>query len=236
MIGRCTHVVDCRETSGMGKGGSLAQRGTFAECGADVCAVAMSPGRRHITFLITFTMFFSGGMIPNYILMQKLDLLDTRLVMILPGLVSAYNLIIARTFIEANIPVELYEAAEMDGCSRTRFLFAIVWPLSRTVVAIIALFYASTHWNGYMNAVLYIRDRNKFPLQMVMREILIQNKAAASEMMMSATDLATAANLQEVADLMKYSLIIVTTIPMMIVYPFVQKHFVKGVMIGSVKG
>lgn len=194
------------------------------------------PGRKIMVKMITFTMFFSGGMIPSYLLMRDLNLLDTYLVMIINGMVSAYNLFVARTFIESNIPNELFEAAEMDGCNRTRFFFKIVWPLSGTIIAILALFYASGHWNSYMNGVLYLRDRSKFPLQMILREILIQNQISTSEMMMSSTDLLVVANQQEVADLMKYALIIVTIVPMMVAYPFLQKYFVKGVMIGSVKG
>lgn len=194
------------------------------------------PGRGIITKLITFTMFFNAGMVPNYLLMKSLNLLDTRWALILPGLISVYNLIVTRTFIESNIPRELSEAAQLDGCGHTRFFFSVVWPLSGSIIAIITLFYASGHWDNYMNSVLYIQDRSLFPLQMVMREILIQNQLAAKDMAMSIDDLDTIASLQHAADSMKYALIILTTMPMMIAYPFVQKYFIKGVMIGSVKG
>ena len=193
------------------------------------------PGRRLVMSIITFTMFFSGGMIPTYLVIKSLGLLDTTMVMILPGLISVYNLIITRTFIESNIPREMFEAAQIDGCNHTRFLFSIVWPLSGSIAAVIALYYGVGHWNSYMNGILYLRDRSRFPLQLVLREILILNQVSASEMF-STSDLDVMANLQRVADSMKYSLIIITTVPMMIVYPFVQRFFVKGVMIGSVKG
>lgn len=193
------------------------------------------PGRSTIMKLITFTMFFSAGMIPNYLLMKSLNLLDTRWALILPGMISVYNMTVARTFIQSNIPHELREAAQLDGCGHFRFFFSIVWPLSGSIIAIITLFYASGHWNSYMNAVLYIRDRSLYPLQMVMREILIQNKITADDMM-NASDLEMIASLQHTADSMKYALIILTTAPMMVAYPFVQKYFVKGVTLGSVKG
>ena len=194
------------------------------------------PGRSLVMKLITFTMFFSAGMIPNYLLMRSLKLLDNRWALILPGMISVYNLTVTRTFIQSNIPSELREAAQLDGCGHFRFFFSIVWPLCGSIIAIITLFYASGHWNSYMSAVIYIRDRSLYPLQMIMREILILNQQQAEDMMMNSDDLEMMASLQHAADSMKYALIIVTTAPMMIAYPFVQKYFVKGVMLGSVKG
>ena len=194
------------------------------------------PGKGIVMKLITFTMFFGAGMIPNYLLMQGLGLLDTRWALILPGMISVYNLTVTRTFIKGNIPNELREAAQLDGCGHFRFFFSIVWPLCGSIIAIITLFYASGHWNSYMSAVLYIRDRSLFPLQMIMREILISNQIQAKDMALNAADLEMMASLQEAADSMKYALIIITTAPMMVAYPFVQKYFVKGVTLGSVKG
>lgn len=194
------------------------------------------PGRSIVMKLITFTMFFNAGMIPNYLLMRSLNLLNTRWALILPGMISVYNLTVTRTFIQSNIPNELREAAQLDGCGHFRFFFSIVWPLCGSIIAIITLFYASSHWNSYMNAVLYIKDRTLYPLQMVMREILIMNKMSANDMALNSDDMEMLASLQHTADSMKYALIILTTAPMMIAYPFVQKYFVKGVMLGSVKG
>ncbi len=194
------------------------------------------PGRSIVMKLITFTMFFNAGMIPNYLLMRSLNLLNTRWALILPGMISVYNLTVTRTFVQSNIPYELREAAQLDGCGHFRFFFSIVWPLCGSIIAIITLFYASGHWNSYMNAVLYIKDRTLYPLQMVMREILIMNKMSANDMTLNSDDLEMMASLQHTADSMKYALIILTTAPMMIAYPFVQKYFVKGVMLGSVKG
>lgn len=194
------------------------------------------PGKGIVMKLITFTMFFSAGMIPMYLLMRSLKLLDTLWALILPGLISVYNMTVTRTFIRANIPNELREAAEIDGCGHFRYFFSVVWPLSGSIIAILALFYASSYWNSYMGAVLYIKDRDLYPLQMIMREILILNKVSAEEMQMSTSELEIMNTLQKTADSMKYALIIITTVPMMIAYPFVQKHFVKGMTLGSVKG
>ena len=206
----------------------------FTVLGAYALSVRF-PGRKAVMSFMTFTMFFSGGMIPTYLVMKSLGLLDTRWVMMIPGLISVYNLIITRTFIEYNISHEMFEAAQIDGCNHTRFLFRIVWPLSGSIIAVIALYYGVGHWNSYMDGILYLRNRKLFPLQLVLREILILNQVSAAEMM-STSDLEAMDNLQRVADTMKYALIIITTVPMMVIYPFVQKFFVKGVMIGSVKG
>ena len=193
------------------------------------------PGRKYIMGMMIFTMFFSGGLIPTYFLIRSLNLLDTMWAMILPGAISIYNLIIARTFIKTTIPKELFESAQIDGCSRTRFLLSIVFPLSGALVAILALYYGVGHWNSYFAAIVYLTDRSLYPLQLVMREILILNKLASSDMM-SISDTEGTASLQQVADSMKYALIIITSLPVMLAYPFVQKYFVKGIMIGSVKG
>lgn len=185
-----------------------------------------------VMVLFTFTMIFNAGMIPNYVLMKDLHLLDTRWVMILPAAISAYNMIIARTFFSANIPRELLEAAQMDGCSDFKFLLSIVIPLSKAILAVLVMFYATVHWNSYFNAFLYLSSDELYPLQIILRDILITAQTAASD----TSDAESALEIQGLAESMKYSLMIVSTIPMMCIYPFAQKYFTQGVMIGSIKG
>lgn len=182
-------------------------------------------------FLFTFTMLFSGGTIPNYMLMIDLGLINSRWAMLLPGAISVYNMIIARTFIQS-IPEELYEAASIDGCSDFRYFFTMVIPLSVTLLSVLTLYYAVGHWNAYFDAFLYLSDRNLYPLQIVLREILIANTINANEVV---DDLTMSAK-QGMADLIKYSLIIVSSLPVLVLYPFVKKYFLKGVMIGALKG
>ncbi|HBN56502.1 MAG TPA: sugar ABC transporter permease [Lachnospiraceae bacterium] len=189
-------------------------------------------GGNLVMMLFSFTMIFNAGMIPNYILMRDLNLLNTRLVMLLPGAISAYNMIIARTFFQTNIPRELLEAAQMDGCSDARFLISVVLPLSKAILAVLMMFYCTVHWNSYFNAFLYLSNDQLYPLQIVLRDILIQAQTAASDV----SDAENALEIQGLAESMKYSLMIVSTIPMMIIYPFAQKYFTQGVMIGSIKG
>lgn len=190
-------------------------------------------GRRYFLFFFTFTMLFNGGMIPTYMAMRDLHLLNTVWAVLLPGAIAVYNLMVARSFIESNIPRDLLEATQVDGCSDFRYFWNFVLPLSKPVIAVITLFYAVTHWNAYFNAFLYLDDRNLFPLQLFLREILINNKVDASTAMV---DQAFLEAKQGLADLLKYALIVVSTLPIMCLYPFVQKYFIKGVMIGSVKG
>lgn len=189
-------------------------------------------GRNTIMFIFTFTMFFSGGLIPFYILIKNLSLLNTIWAMVLPGALSVYNMIIARTFIQSTIPQELLEAAKMDGCNDFRFFFSFVLPLSKAVIAVIALFSAVGHWNAYFNALIFLNDRAMYPLQIILREILIMNQVDLSMIMDPEMQLANA----HAAAVLKYSLIVVATVPILCVYPFIQKYFVKGVMIGSLKG
>ncbi|TVY03962.1 carbohydrate ABC transporter permease [Paenibacillus cremeus] len=188
--------------------------------------------RNGIMFIFVFTIMFSGGIIPNYLLVKDLGLLDTRWAMILPSALSVFNVIITRTYFQTNIPHEMLEAAQVDGCTDWKFLSRIVLPLSGPIIAVITLFYAVGHWNSYFNALLYLKDRNLYPLQLVLRSILVQNQIDPS-MVTNEEDLVAR---QGLADLLKYSLIVVATVPVLIIYPFVQKHFVKGVMIGSIKG
>ncbi|MBP3644859.1 MAG: carbohydrate ABC transporter permease [Clostridia bacterium] len=190
------------------------------------------PGKGFFTFLFTFTMMFSGGMIPNYILMKELKIINTAWCMLLPGAISAYNLIVTRTFIQNSIPEELLEAAQIDGCNDTQFFFLFILPLSKAVMAVITLYYAVSHWNAYFSAFLYLNNRNLYPLQIFLREILIMN-SVDTEMVMD-TQMQEA--MQGMADLLKYSLIVVSTAPILCIYPFLQRYFIKGVMIGSLKG
>lgn len=189
-------------------------------------------GRNSIMFIFVFTIMFSGGLIPSYLLVKDLGMLDSRWAMILPSAINVFNVIIARTYFQTNIPNEMLEAAQVDGCSDWKFLTRIVLPLSGPIVAVISLFYAVSHWNSYFSALLYLKDRELYPLQLVLRSILIQNQIDPS-MVMNEEDLVAR---QGLADLLKYSLIVVASVPVLIIYPFVQRHFVKGVMIGSVKG
>ncbi|MEY2191888.1 carbohydrate ABC transporter permease [Neobacillus sp. BF23-41] len=189
-------------------------------------------GRNVIMFLFLMTMFFSGGLIPTYLVVKNLGLLNTMWALILPKAVAVWNVIVAKTFFESSIPNELLEAARIDGCSDVKFFWKIVLPLSKPIVAVMVLFYAVGHWNSYFDALIYLNNENLYPLQLILRNILIQNQA--STMMIS--DLDSLAAKQRVSELIKYGVIIVATIPLLIVYPFVQKYFVKGVMIGGIKG
>ena len=188
-------------------------------------------GGKLIMFLFTFTMIFSGGLIPSYILMRNLNFINTVWAMLIPGAVSAYNMIITRTFIQ-NIPAELREAAEIDGCSDIQYFFVILMPLSKAVIAVITLYYAVGHWNAYFNAFLYLSNKSLFPLQLFLREILIKNTVDTTMVL----DPEIEAAIQGMKDLLKYSLIVVATVPILCIYPFVQRYFIKGVMIGSIKG
>lgn len=189
------------------------------------------PYKGFFMFLFTFTMLFSGGTIPTYMQMINLGLLNTRWVMLLPGAISVYNMIIARTFIQS-IPHDLYEAASIDGCSDARFFFTMVLPLSTTLLSVLTLYYGVAHWNAYFDAFLYLTDRKLYPLQIILREILIANSINANEIV---DDLTMSAK-QGMAELLKYSLIIVSSLPVLVLYPFVKKYFLKGVMIGALKG
>lgn len=186
-------------------------------------------GRHLFMFLITFTMFFSGGLIPTYLLVKSLGLMNSMWALILPGAVSVWNLIITRTFFQHNIPDELREAAAMDGCSDFKFFLQVALPLSKSILAVLVLFYGVSHWNSFFSALIYLRDEAQYPLQLVLRNILIQNEV--QELMN--LDLGASNSLSES---IKYGVIIVASIPVLILYPMVQKYFVKGVMIGSLKG
>ena len=189
-------------------------------------------GRNFFMTLFLIPMFFSGGLIPNYILMTRLHLTNTRWSVILSGAVSIYNLIIMRTFFQTSIPNEMLEAAKIDGITDIGYLFRIVIPLSKAIFAVIALYYAVAHWNSYFDALIYLRDRTLFPLQLVLRDIMNAVRIDLTQV----RDATVLAKLIGAADVMKFALIVISTVPILTAYPFVQKFFQKGVMIGSVKG
>lgn len=189
-------------------------------------------GRNLIMFLFLFTMFFSGGLIPTYLVVKNLGLLNTMWALILPKAVAVWNVIVARTFFQTTIPNELLEAAKIDGCSDAKFFWKIVLPLSKPIVAVMVLFYAVGHWNSYFDALIYLNNEDLYPLQLILRNILIQNEASTQMM----SDIDSLAAKQRVSELIKYGVIIVASIPLLVLYPFVQKYFVKGVMIGGIKG
>lgn len=217
--------------------------GTFLNLAVTIpCAYALSrkdmAGRNIIMTYFIITMYFSGGMIPAYLNMRDLNLVNTRWVLLIAGLVSVYNLIVSRTFFSSTVPWELHEAATLDGCSDFRMFTQIVLPLSKPIMVVLMLYYGVGRWNTYFDAMIYLRDRELFPLQLFLREILIQSQMASSALSSAVDASETAALLrqQDTANQLKYVLIVVSTLPMLIVYPWLQKYFAKGVMIGSVKG
>lgn len=191
-------------------------------------------GKKPITIILLIVMYFNGGMIPTYLLVNSLHLRDTFAVMVILGAVSVFNVVIARTFLMGNIPDELEESADIDGCGKIRFFTSIVIPLSKSIISVLVLYYAVGHWNDFMRGMIYLDSQEKYPLQLVIRGILINSKLSASDLDIMDPD--EAEQLRKVAEALKYSIIVVSTIPTLILYPFIQKNFVKGVMIGSVKG
>lgn len=187
--------------------------------------------KKPLTIIIVFTMYFSGGLIPTYLNIMGLGLEDSLWAVILPGAISTYNMIVMRTGF-ASVPVSLEEAAKIDGASSFRVMWQIILPLSKATVAVVCLYYAVSHWNAWFNAMLYLTDRNKFPLQLILREILIQNDTSS---MVTAMDVG-AGDSSFVSETVKYAVIIVSVVPILCVYPFIQKYFTKGVMVGAVKG
>ena len=189
-------------------------------------------GRNLFMTMLMITMFFGGGLIPTYLVMNSLGMVNTIWAMIIPGAVSVYNVIVMRTFLVNSIPYELQEAATVDGASNFGLLFRIIIPLSKPILAVLVLFYGVAHWNAFFNALIYLSNKKLYPLQLVLRSILIQNQVA-QDMFGDADSLNDRTIL---AELIKYGLIIVSTLPVLILYPFMQRYFVKGVMIGAVKG
>ncbi|NOU92658.1 ABC transporter permease subunit [Paenibacillus sp. LMG 31456] len=189
-------------------------------------------GRNVIAAMMVFTMFFSGGMIPTYLLVKNLGMLNSMWALIIPGAVSVYNILIMRTFFQNGIPYEMQEAASIDGCSNMSTLMRIVLPLSMPIIAVMILFYSVGHWNAYFSALIYLTDRDKYPLQLFLREILIQGQM--QEMLGVGDD--TQAKIVMEGEAIKYAVVIVANLPILMLYPFLQKYFTKGVMIGAVKG
>ena len=201
-----------------------------------LCAYPLSRkefrARGFLSMFFVSTMYFSGGMVPAYILVNKLGMINTRWSMIIPMAMSTYNMIICRTYIVNSIPDELYEASQMDGCTPFRYMLSVVVPLSKPILAVLTLYYGVVRWNDYFNAMLYLYKDNLQPLTIVMKEILIMSQVDMTQV----TDASAVSKLQGMSELLKYSTIVVASLPVMLLYPLIQKHLVKGVMIGAVKG
>ncbi|MDL2232715.1 carbohydrate ABC transporter permease [Ruminococcaceae bacterium OttesenSCG-928-L11] len=189
-------------------------------------------GRGFITGMFVFTMYFSGGLIPTYLVIKNLNLTNTPWVMILYGSVSVYNIIIAKSFFQNSLSEELQDAAFIDGCGNGKYFAFIVVPLSKAIIAVLTLYYAVGHWNTYFNALIYLNDEKLYPLQLILRDILIASQMVVSNV----TDMESIGEAQRIAASLKYAVIIVSTLPVLVMYPFLQRYFVKGVMIGAVKG
>ncbi|MFV0400216.1 MAG: carbohydrate ABC transporter permease [Oscillospiraceae bacterium] len=210
--------------------GTLVSLATTIPCAYSLSRTDMV-GRRPMMFLFTFTMFFSGGIIPLYLVIQNINIYNTIWAMVLPSAVSVYNLIVCRSFFDSSIPAELLEASKLDGCSDFGFFFKIVLPLSSTIIAVMILFYGTAMWNQFMNALMFMQDQDRMPLQVILRNLILINQASnlssdASEVIMR----------QKLAEQLKYAVIVVSALPLLVAYPFLQKYFTKGVMIGAVKG
>lgn len=189
-------------------------------------------GRNFMMAMMVFTMFFSGGLVPTYMLVKQLGMTNTFWALVIPNAVSVWNIIIMRTFFHTSIPNELLEAAAIDGCSDMKMLWKIVLPLSLPILAVMILFYSVGHWNAYFNALIYLTDRSDYPLQLILREILIQNQM---EQMTNVGDSSHAKTILD-EELIKYAAVVVANLPLLSLYPFLQKYFVKGVIIGAIKG
>lgn len=208
------------------------------------CAFALSrkdlKGKGFIMILFMIPMYFGGGMIPGYLNVKQLGLLDTRTIILINGLVSTYNIIVSRTYFTTSIPYELQEAAIVDGANDFKIFGSIIFPLSKPITVVMALYYGIGRWNSYFTEMIYLKDRSKFPLQLFLREILTKSSFAKTAIMegkvMSAAEMQALMKQAETADMIKYCIIIVSTVPMLCIYPFLQKYFEKGIMIGSVKG
>jgi len=191
------------------------------------------PFRGFLMLLFTFTMFFSGGLIPSFLLINSMGIRDTLWVMVIPTALSVWNLIITRSFFDNSMPVELLEAAVIDGCSDFKFFGTIVLPLSKVIIAVIGLFYAVGHWNSFFHALIFLNSPDMFPLQLILRNLLIIGEITQGAMIV---DPMAMAHRLRLADQMRYGVIVVSALPLLIIYPFVQKYFTQGVMVGSLKG
>ena len=201
-----------------------------------MCAYPLSrkefTARNKVAMIFVFTMYFSGGLIPTYMLVNSLGLVNTRWSMIIPSAMSTYNMIICRTYFVNSIPDELYEAGQLDGCTPFKYLLRVVVPLSKPILAVLVLYYGVAKWNSYFDAMIYLKNQTMVPLQIVLRDILILNQVDYTMV----SDASAIAAQRGLTDLLKYSTIVVASLPVLCIYPFVQKYFVKGVMIGAVKG
>lgn len=193
-------------------------------------------GRNLFMAMFVLTMFFSGGLIPTYLVVKSLGLIDTIWAMVLPNAAAVWNIVIARVFFQSTIPKELEEAAIIDGASNFKMFFKIILPLSMPIIAVMGLFYGVGHWNGYFNALIYLSDKELFPLQLVLREILVLQEMSSQNTDVTGSMAEAMHSKQQLAAVIKYGVMIVSTLPIIIVYPFLQRFFVKGVMIGSLKG
>ena len=189
-------------------------------------------GRKLITIILAFTLLFSGGIVPRYLMVKSLGMVDTRWAMILPEAVLVWYVIIARTFLQNTIPQELYDAADIDGASDVRIITSVVVPLSGPIVAVLSLFYAVVHWNRYFDALIFLKSEHLWNLQLVLRNIIM----SAARLIGEEQDIGNAMLIQEQIEVMKYAVIVFAAVPIMLLYPFVQRYFIKGIMIGSLKG
>ena len=187
--------------------------------------------RGPVMFLFTVTMFFSGGMIPTYLVVSKLHLIDTFWAMVIPSAMGVWNVILTKTYIQSSIPLEIYESASIDGCTDWKYFTGMVLPLSKPIIAVMVLLYAVGKWNDFFSGLLYLNDSSRQPLQMILRNILVMSDSVGINM-----NLAEQMNRQELKTLLQYSLIVVSSVPVLLLYPLIQKHFVKGIMMGSIKG
>ena len=192
------------------------------------------PLHKFLSGFFMFTMFFGGGTIPTYLWLKSLGMLNTIWAIVLPGAVNVWLVMVGRTFLQSSIPEELFEAVCLDGGNYFQYFLKIIIPLSKPILAVLALNFALVHWNSYYSALLYLSDAKKYPLQIVLREILIQNTMDLASM--TGANVNSMMKNQYLSELLKYSLIIVSSVPLLVIYPFIQKYFIKGVMIGSVKG
>jgi putative aldouronate transport system permease protein len=190
-------------------------------------------GRNIIMLLLAFTMVFSGGLIPTYLIVKNLGMINTLWAMIIPSAVSYYYLVMCRTFFQTTIPDELLDSARMDGCGNARFFVRVVLPISPAIIAIMVLYYAVGNWNAFFNAFIYLNDQSKYPIQLVLRMLIIQNQSQANDM---TNDVQSIQDRARLAELVKYGAIIFASAPVLVLYPFMQRYFVKGVMIGAIKG
>ena len=202
-------------------------------CGGYVLSRRDLVGRNFLSKFVVFTMIFNGGLIPRFLVVKNLGLYDSIWSLILPGAISVYNLIVCKSFFESTIPTELLDSAYIDGCNNIKFFIRIVLPISPAIIAVLILFYAVGHWNSYFDALIYLKSPEKNPLQIVLRDLLVTFEVMQGD---AVGDAGTLEAKQKIADIMRFAIIIVSSAPVIIIYPFLQKYFIKGIMVGSIKG